>query len=675
MRPDTNAINILSTTRATAKMHEFRVAREDFIALPRNPAMLFTLAVGLLGDVAATVANGPGDYGAPIDTLPVPRGWGETGPSPIDGLRFASVYFDAFLNARLDDTITTEFSLLCASAYYLAGNVGSAAVIIRQMEPPELELAGGLGLLIHSILANGFAPIDDEHPHASHTAAILTALGGFIRFDNDAIAVHEACAILRSAAYANGSPRELLYADLVSAVAANKLRNAARTILPAASDLDSDAWRPALAKPHFPVELWPAQQRIAAAGLLRGLSAVVQMPTSAGKTRGTELVIRSAFLANRASLAVIVAPYRSLCHDIRGDLSVAFAGEPISLDEVSDAYQPDFELEALYANNTVLIVTPEKLLYMLRRVPELAKRIGLVIYDEGHQFEGMARGPTYELLLTSLKMALASETQIVLISAVIGNATDIAAWLIGNQQAVIDGRGLLPTTKSIAFASWQEARGRLQYVSPADPEETEFWVPRIISDISLPLRGRETAQRRFPDKKDGGDVGLFLGLHVVANGSVAIFCGRKDSAAKLCRRVVDIFDRGLPYTQPLAVSDAAEVEKIRQLSEAHLGAQASATQAAALGIFAHHADTPHGLRLSIEHAMKEGFAKFVICTSTLAQGVNFPLKYLIVASTRQGGGEDPVGARLCVCPQPHGPSRPRRHAHRRKHYLLNANSL
>jgi hypothetical protein len=35
--------------------------------------------------------------------------------------------------------------------------------------------------------------------------------------------------------------------------------------------------------------------------------------------------------------------------------------------------------------------------------------------------------------------------------------------------------------------------------------------------------------------------------------------------------------------------------------------------------------------------MKEGLAKFVICTSTLAQGVNFPLKYLIVTSTRQGG--------------------------------------
>jgi hypothetical protein len=35
--------------------------------------------------------------------------------------------------------------------------------------------------------------------------------------------------------------------------------------------------------------------------------------------------------------------------------------------------------------------------------------------------------------------------------------------------------------------------------------------------------------------------------------------------------------------------------------------------------------------------MKEGLARFVICTSTLAQGVNFPLKYLIITSTRQGG--------------------------------------
>src|ERR1700730_15525345 len=126
MRPDSNAKNILSTTRATAKMHEFRVAPEDFIALPRNPAMLLALAVGLLGDVAATLANPPeGSVSALVGELPVPPSWGPSGPSSIEGLRFASVFFDAFLNARLDDTITVELSLLCGSAYYLAGDVGS----------------------------------------------------------------------------------------------------------------------------------------------------------------------------------------------------------------------------------------------------------------------------------------------------------------------------------------------------------------------------------------------------------------------------------------------------------------------------------------------------------------------------------------------------------------------
>ena len=86
-------------------------------------------------------------------------------------------------------------------------------------------------------------------------------------------------------------------------------------------------------------------------------------------------------------------------------------------------------------------------------------------------------------------------------------------------------------------------------------------------------------------------------------------------------------------------SNVAEVEKLRALCEVELGAGASTTRAAALGIFAHHADTPQGIRLSIEHAMKEGLAKFVVCTSTLAQGVNFPLRYLIVTSTRQGGDQ------------------------------------
>lgn len=637
MKPEASAQNVLSTTRARAKMLEFRVAEADFNQLPRDPAILFGLAIAILGDAAATIADQIDvELEGATKTLPMPLGWEGDDTDLQASLRFASIFFDAYIKAELDAELTPELSLLCAVTYYLAGSVGSAAVTVRHMDPPDAEIAGGLGLLLYAILQNDFTEIEAPHVHQVRTNSLLKALSLFFQFEGDAGQVIAVLGELRNHVRINGSPRELLYADSIGGVCALKLRNAARTILPRASGLGAELWQTAIAKPQFPVELWPAQQRIADAGVLGGKSVVIQMPTSAGKTRATELIIRSAFLSQRAKLAVIVAPYRSLCHDIRGDLVAAFDGENIRHDDASDSYQFDLAIDALFATDSVLIVTPEKLLYMLRRAPHLAERIGLMIYDEGHQFDGMTRGPTYELLLTSLRMALRPETQIILISAVIGNADDVAQWLIGDREAVLDGVGLLPTAKSIAFSSWQDQRGRLEYVDPQDPADREFFVPRIIADTPLQLRPRERRARRFPEKT-GSDVGLFLGLHLVRNGSVAVFCGRKDSVITICKRVTELVSRNFATEWPAVFSDAQEVEAIRLLTELQLGADAPVSQAARLGVFAHSADTPRGIRLAIEHAMKLDLAKFVVCTSTLAQGVNFPLKYLIVTTTQQGG--------------------------------------
>ncbi len=614
-------------------MHEFRVAEEDFIR-GSDSTKLFPLAVGVLGDVAAAVARQPledTDVRGMAEVRPL--SWDHDLPVP-EALRFVSGFFDAFLNAKLDEALSPEFSLLCACAYYFGGNVGSAVVIVRRMGVPELDLAGGLGRLIHSILRGDHRPIEGEYRLRESVEPILSALDRFFALKGEPIEVIERCSAVRRTAYESGDPRLLLYADLVAALCHQKVRNASRTLLPRSSDLPLDVWQPALVRSGFPIELWPAQQRIAEAGLLRGSSAVIQMPTSAGKTRATELIIRAAFLSGRAKLAVIVAPYRSLCHDIRGDLAAAFAGDQIAINEATDAFQLDIEIDELVARDSVLIVTPEKLLYMLRRAPELADNIGLIIYDEGHQFDGMVRGPTYELLLTSLRIKLTPRTQSVLISAVIGNAPDIAAWLIGDRDAVIGGAGLLPTAKSIAFASWQDARGRLEYVSPTDPNEREFFVPRIIRSSSLALKARERTPRVFPEKS-AGDVGLFLGLHLVGNGSVAIFCGRKDAVTSLAGRLIDIYDRGLSIPRPIDVSNKDEIERLAFLANQHLG-ETPATQATRMGVLSHHAATPQGLRLAVEHAMKQGHARFVVCTSTLAQGVNFPIRYLIITTTQQG---------------------------------------
>ncbi len=333
MRPERTSNLVLSNTRATAKMVEFRVAAEDIIA-GRDPKALFSLAVGILGDVAAAIARDfAGELDAKADAEIRPPAWDHDLPV-ADALRFVSTFFDAFLNADLDAELTDEFSLLCAAAYYLGGNAGSAMVVARRMNVPEPGLGGGLGRLIQALLVNDASHVNGDFPLQELIERLLAALNGFFGLASDTIDIVESCTLLCRTAYRDGDPRVLLYADLVVAICHRKIANASRTLLPPASDLTLEIWSPALGRRGFPSELWPAQQRIAAAGLLRGRSAVIQMPTSAGKTRATELIIRSAFMSGRARLAVIVAPYRSLCHDIRGDLAAAFADDAISIDEV-----------------------------------------------------------------------------------------------------------------------------------------------------------------------------------------------------------------------------------------------------------------------------------------------------------------------------------------------------
>ena len=79
------------------------------------------------------------------------------------------------------------------------------------------------------------------------------------------------------------------------AVLQSKIEHSTWKTLPAYSGLALDTWRSILQKDTFIKELWPAQHLLGKKGVLQGASAVVQMPTSAGKTKSTELILRSAF--------------------------------------------------------------------------------------------------------------------------------------------------------------------------------------------------------------------------------------------------------------------------------------------------------------------------------------------------------------------------------------------
>jgi superfamily II DNA/RNA helicase len=625
MRPEKKSQLLLGVTRSKAKMIEYHVPEEyQDIDLSLHPDKLFTITIGLLGDFAAAINRGEPD------------------PNSLSELRtnllFSARFFDSYLQSKLNETLDPYLVLLGSASYYLCDLPGSASVLAKRIngDCPDLDVDGLEDLLLWLLQADLKTYFDEtKGPFGGFIDGISKWILQFFEDGHGEDDLLNLAIKLRDAVYAFGTPRQLLFGDVITAVLRKKLENSSWKALPLYSALPHEKWLHTLQKESFIKELWPAQHLLGEADVLKGKSAIVQMPTSAGKTKATELILRSAFLAERVSLAIIIAPFRALCHEIKNSLVEAFHNEPTKVDELSDALQTDFEIAELLGHQQILVVTPEKLLYVLRHAPELAAHVGLLVFDEGHQFDSGTRGITYELLLTSLRSMIPEGAQKVLISAVISNAEVVGEWLNGAPN-VVEGTTLIPTFRSVGFASWLDQLGRIEYVDSRDAEQNEFFVPRVIERFNLGRKKLERTDRFFPEKTDGQAIALYLGLKLVPNGSIAVFCGRKSTAANICEKAVNIIERGVPLAFPSEYSDAEEVERLTHLHIENLGADAPASESAVHGIFSHHGNTPHGIRLAVEHAMRNDLVRFVVCTSTLAQGVNLPIRYLIVTSVHQG---------------------------------------
>jgi len=627
MTPESNSIRLFGITRSKGKMYEFGLPEEDHIVIPDDsePTELLLLTVGNLGDAAVQYFEEVNDN---VDSIP---------------LNFSSSYFDALLQSKLAPSLDNDLALLASAAYYLDNRPGSSLVMadFQYDDGEEASIVRTLRWLLSSAWAD--IPNIDDDEFSELLRPLIESIANHFLSGTSTDQLFDFTSSLKHSVYQIGDSRDLLLTDIICAVVHKRVSSSSWVNLPQMSGLTTQDWLQSIRKNNFPKELWPSQLLLGNAGVFSGESCLVQMPTSAGKTRSVEMIIRSAFLSARTNVAIIVAPFRALCHEINQSLREAFAGENINVTELSDALQPDYldELEELLGitllhTPTIVVLTPEKFLYILRQTSDVIDNLGLVIYDEGHQFDSGYRGVTYELLLSEIKQLLPETAQTVLISAVINNANEIASWLLGDEPNVITGQDLLPTARSVAFASWLEDRGQMMFYEGNIEQRPDYFVPRIIEQQELELLGKERVTRNFPLHEESTDVSLYLGLRLVPNGAVAIYCGRKVTAEKIIARSVDIYKRGVMFQSPAHYSDTEEVQRLMNLYILHFGEEADSTKAAELGIYAHHGNTHHGIRLAVEHAMQNGKIKFVACTSTLAQGVNLPIRYLIVSGVYQG---------------------------------------
>ncbi|MCX5644032.1 MAG: DEAD/DEAH box helicase [Phycisphaerae bacterium] len=342
MRPEQKSRLLLGVTRSKAKMLEYGVPEEHHIKITQDPAKLFTLSIGLLGDLAAGINRGEVMHGALADMR--------------KNLLFSAQFFDAYVQSQLNEALDPYLLLLGSASYYLCDLPGSAMVLAKHIGGDCPDLRGdGLEDLLLWLLQGDLSTYFDsfEGPFGGHINVISHQVVRFFKNGTGGDSLIDLGKTLRATVYECGTPRQLLFGDVIAAILRKKLHNSSWHALPLYSALPKSKWLPALQKESFIKELWPAQHLLGQADVLKGQSAIVQMPTSAGKTKATELVIRSAFLAERTSLAIIVAPFRSLCHEIKHSLIAAFHDESIKVDELSDVVQKDFVTDELLGHQQI----------------------------------------------------------------------------------------------------------------------------------------------------------------------------------------------------------------------------------------------------------------------------------------------------------------------------------
>uniref|UniRef100_A0A182SDI4 Helicase POLQ-like n=1 Tax=Anopheles maculatus TaxID=74869 RepID=A0A182SDI4_9DIPT len=337
---------------------------------------------------------------------------------------------------------------------------------------------------------------------------------------------------------------------------------------------------------------------------------IYALPTSGGKTLVAEILMLREIICRLRNVLFIV-PYVSLAQEKMIALS-PFALELQFLLEEYSGGKGQCPPRRRRKKNTIFVCTIEKALLLMDSLVEAgrANEIGLIVIDELHMIGEQRRGACLEMLITKVQM-LRAGIQIVGMSATIGNLTEVARFMLAD----VYSRDFRPVELQEYVKCGDdlyEVRSREQ----AGNAENVFGAKRALEfpECAEELRRIDT------------DHVVRLILEVIPASSCLVFCPTKSKCESLCAMLAN----HLP--PQLAEHRADEKEKLIRTLKEDGSIAPILPQAFRVGVAYHHAGLTQDERRTIEDAYRAGILSLIVCTSTLAAGVNLPARRVIIRS-------------------------------------------
>jgi superfamily II RNA helicase len=241
----------------------------------------------------------------------------------------------------------------------------------------------------------------------------------------------------------------------------------------------------------------------------------------------------------------------------------------------------------------------------------------LVIIDEAHFLGDPDRGVVWEEILIYLPVRV----NILMLSATIGNAEEITRWLVSirKKPCVLIREEQRPVP---LYPLFLHPSGRVMPL--LEKQKLYGRIARFAAEQSRP-QGRRGAQPRF-----GEIIGILERFHLLP----AIFFLKSrsdcDAALKACGQ-----------DETLAGNDAFGYDLEEQLSRSpYLRQHKQLHDLVHARVAAHHGGQLPAWKFLVETMMKQGHLNAIFATSTVAAGVNFPARTIVLFNSDLFNGHD-----------------------------------
>ncbi len=417
-------------------------------------------------------------------------------------------------------------------------------------------------------------------------------------------------------------------------------------------------------------ELLPPQR---AALLEQGLldqaktAIVVDMPTSGGKTLLAQFRILQAlnqFSADGGWVAY-VAPTRALSAQITRRLRKDFEPLGVRVEQLTAAVEVDAFEEELLANKEqpftatvrvdvfeeeqpadndppfdILVATPEKLSLVIRNKKVENRPLALVVMDEAHNLETKDRGLRIELLLATVKRDCPKANFLLLMPYVEG-AESVARWLAHDINA---GQAI-----SLGTTPWKPNERIIGlYSAVADDSQRAGWHLKFetltATSKAMQLHGTHRVGGVKPINVPKSKV-LIKGRQEgfgLQTAAIATVMSARGTSVAIANHIPTVWNMAAKAAECLSDFDTipTDIKLVQDFLRTEISPDFPLIAMLDKGVGVHHAGLSDDVRGLMEWLAETGSLRMLCATTTIAQGINFPVSSVFLQTHKYRYGQE-----------------------------------